>query len=58
MCLLATVGALSSVRHAHKALFIDLPPTQVLVGEHFTIVDTHPASSIAIGDIAALDHEF
>lgn len=53
---LTTVRAFASIRHAHQSLFVDMPPSYILVCE-FTIIYALPPRTIAGSDISTLDHE-
>lgn len=53
---LTAVGVLSAVRHAHQSLLVNRPPANVFVLK-LAAVDGLAASSVAFGDVPALDHE-
>ena len=54
---LTTVRPSATIGHADESGSIELPPVQILVLE-LAAVDAVAAGAIAIGDVAALDHEF
>jgi hypothetical protein len=55
--ILTAVCVFASICHTYQALFINLPPSDILVFELSTIY-RGAACSIALCDVAALDHEF
>lgn len=54
---LAAVRVLAVVSHTQQPGFVDVPPSDVLVGE-FPAVDGVTAATVAQGDVTALHHEF
>lgn len=53
---LTAVGCLSAVGHAYQTCSVHVAPAQILIFK-VTAVDAVAASTVAAGDVSALDHE-